>query len=174
MTWQEYLAKVDDSHQMTTSREHLAELCAVAEGCESILELGSHAGISTAALALAAPRAEVVSIDLCDTVPEADRVRYWSSLGITNIKPTKSAAMDYLSPAARLLPDFDLIFHDAAHGDAVVGEYLLCLTLAKTLAIHDWEQISHGNQKSIASACQSWSETYDRRGRALFIGRVSR
>jgi predicted O-methyltransferase YrrM len=46
-----------------------------------ILELGSHAGISTAALAIAAPESTVVSVDLCDTVCEDDRLAYWQLLG---------------------------------------------------------------------------------------------
>lgn len=173
MTWQEYLDGCDFSHTMTTARTHIAALCRIAEGCESILELGAHAGISTAAMALASPRAEVVSIDLCDTVPEADRVRHWSSLGITNISPVQCAALDYLSPAAKVLPDFDLVFHDAAHGDAVIGEYLLCLSIAKIVAIHDFEQLGEANQRTVKSACSSWEESADDRGRVLFIGVVA-
>ena len=57
MSWQEFVDGVDDSHQMTTSRCHIRLLAQLAGEAETVLELGSHAGISTAAMALAAPKA---------------------------------------------------------------------------------------------------------------------
>jgi len=54
MSWQEFVDGVDDSHQMTTSRCHLRQLAELAAVAETVLELGSHAGISTAAMALVA------------------------------------------------------------------------------------------------------------------------
>ena len=70
MTWEEFLAAVDDSHRHTTCREHIALICREAAQCQTILELGSHAGVSAAAIAMAAPGAVVTSVDLCDEVPE--------------------------------------------------------------------------------------------------------
>ena len=92
MTWRDYLHSVDCSHQMTTDPQHIAELCEVAHGQEwRILELGSHAGISTAAIAIAAPESIVVSVDLCDTMPEESRVAYWETVGVANIQPVADA-----------------------------------------------------------------------------------
>lgn len=171
MTWREYLATVDDSHQMTTAKEHIALLCEIAEQCENILELGSHAGISTAAIALAAPKAQVVSVDLCDTVPQADRVRYWDGLGIKNIVPESCTASQYLAAVDKHLPDFDLVFHDAAHGDGVMPEYEICCRIAKTVAIHDFDQLSLVNQDRLISLCKRVNVFKDSRDRLLFIGR---
>ena len=68
MNYLEFLANVDDSHPMTTAVMHIEVLCRYAKRATSILELGSHAGISAAAMALANPHATIVSVDLCDTV----------------------------------------------------------------------------------------------------------
>ena len=60
MTWNEYLATIDASHPMTTAPKHIAELCEIVAGKDwRILELGSHAGLSTAALAIAAPESTI-------------------------------------------------------------------------------------------------------------------
>ena len=171
MTWREYLDQVDDSHQMTTAKEHIALLCEIAEQCENILELGSHAGISTAALALASPKAHIVSVDLCDTVSESDRVGYWASLGATNIVPVSCTAAEYLTVADKNLPDFDLLFHDAAHGDGVMPEYEICCRISKTVAIHDFDQLSLVNQDRLISLCKRVNVFKDSRDRLLFIGR---
>jgi len=123
MTYEEYLRGVDCSHQMTTATEHIAALCEVVAGNNwEILELGSHAGISTAALALAAPESNVVSVDLCDTITEAVRVEYWETLGIANIKPVAGDAWEFLRWCQQESIACDFIFHDAAHGDGVLHE----------------------------------------------------
>lgn len=172
MTYHEYLSSIDDSHQMTTAREHIAQLCEIVAGKEwRILELGSHAGISTAALAIAAPESTVVSVDLCDTVCEADRVAYWSLLGIENIQPVEDDAGRFLRQCQLGLEPWDFIFHDAAHGDAVLPEYLTAAGMCDVLAIHDWEQLSDASQNAIRSRFKAVLETHrDSRGRQMFVG----
>ena len=172
MTYEEYLTGIDDSHQMTTDRDHIALLCEIVSGKEGgrLLELGSHAGLSTAALAIAAPESTVVSVDLCDTICEADRVAYWTLLGIENIQPVESDAGRFLERCRDLEP-WDFIFHDAAHGDAVLPEYLKAADLCNVLAIHDWEQLSEVSQNAIRSRFKVVIESHrDLRGRQMFVG----
>ena len=172
MTYDEYLRGVDCSHQMTTAPEHIAALCGVVAGKNwEILELGSHAGISTAALALAAPESNVVSVDLCDTITEAVRVKYWQTLGIANIKPAAGDACEFLRWCQTGIIYWDFIFHDAAHGDGVLREYTLAASMTKVLAIHDWEQLSPASQAAVTQCFSEWTATPDKQGRELFIGR---
>jgi predicted O-methyltransferase YrrM len=172
VNWRDYLQSVDDSHQMTTAKSHIAEMCGIVEGKQwSILELGSHAGISAAAIAMAAPSSRVVSVDLSDTVPQSDRVSYWDGLGVA-VAPVTADARAYLSECVSDGVLWDFIFHDAAHGDAVLNEYLTAASVCKVLAIHDWEQLSPQSQSAV-SACFSRSQaTTDNRGRTLFVGYV--
>lgn len=173
MTYEEYLSSIDDSHQMTTARDHIAMLCEIVAGKEDgrLLELGSHAGISTAALAIAAPESTVVSVDLCDTVCEADRVAYWSLLGIENIQPVEDDAGRFLRRYQLGLEPWDFIFHDAAHGDAVLPEYLTAAGMCDVLAIHDWEQLSESSQIAVRSRFKIIVESHrDSRGRQMFVG----
>jgi predicted O-methyltransferase YrrM len=168
MTWRDYLASVDASHEMTTDPSHIAALCELAEGKRwRILELGSHAGISAAAISLAAPDSEVISVDLCDTIPQAARERAWASLHITNITPVAASAGDYLASTAG---GFDIVFHDAVHGPAAMGEYLLCAKVASVVAIHDFEQLPAAAREEVASLFTSTEETADGKGRVLFVG----
>ena len=87
MTAYEYCRTIDDSHPMTTWKGHIQMLATVASKCQTILELGSHRGLSTAAMALAAPTARIVSVDLCDTVWYEERVELWNSIGLRTIDP---------------------------------------------------------------------------------------
>lgn len=169
MNYLEFLAGVDDSDPMTTAVEHLEVLCRYAKQATSILELGSHAGISTAAMALANPQATIVSVDLCDTVVEQRRVDYWRSLDIANIHPVAGSAGDYLKTS----PRFGMVFHDAVHGDAAMPEYKRCVDLCDILAIHDFERLSQGNQALLRSMFVRADESADDRGRVLFVGWAS-
>lgn len=168
--WREFLDSVDCSHPMTTSRRHIAMLCEAVEGREwRILELGSHAGVSAAAMALAAPEGEITAVDLCDTVPEATRVSYWCGLNIVNIRPVAASAFDFLLSCGR--DSFDLVFHDAVHGPAAFREYLGCVELAsKAVAVHDFEQMPADMQGAVAGLFSSSSTDTDERGRVLFVG----
>jgi predicted O-methyltransferase YrrM len=173
VTYDEYLRGVDCSHQMTTAPEHITALCEVVAGMNwEVLELGSHAGISTAALALAAPESNVISVDLCDTIPEAVRTEYWSTLGIANIKPVAGNAWEFLRWCQQKgIFDWDFVFHDAAHGDGVLHEYTLAASMTRVLAIHDWEQLSPSSQAAVSQRFSKWTATPDSQGRELFIGR---
>jgi len=171
MTYDEYLRGVDCSHQMTTAPEHIAALCEVVAGMNwEIFELGSHAGISTAAIAMAAPESNVVSVDLCDTIPQAVRVEYWGTLAIANIKPVAGDAWEFLQRCDQKGIACDFIFHDAAHGDGVLHEYTLAASMTRVLAIHDWEQLSPASQAEVAQYFGKWTATPDKQRRELFIG----
>ena len=171
MKFAEYLSQIDDSHPMTTSREHIKRLCETCVGSSGvILELGSHAGISAAAIAMAAPDAVIVAVDLCDAVPESSRVAYWESLGLTNIRPVANDAGVFLLREKSVGNRFGVIFHDARHGEQVLGEYLLAAAMCRTLAIHDFEQLSHESQRLVCSVFSTVERDADSIGRELFIG----
>lgn len=171
MTWEAFLASIDDSHQMTTAREHIADLCRIVHGQDwRILELGSHAGLSTAALAIAAPQSTVVSVDLCDTVPESHRVAYWDTIGLENIQPVQADAGRFLRDCQLGLEPWDVIFHDAVHGEAALPEYMTAAGMCSILAIHDFEQLRPASQEQVASRFVSVATSDDTRGRRLFVG----
>ena len=171
MNYTEYLSLVDDSHPMTTSRGHIAEICQACAGSSgTILELGSHTGISAAAIAMAAPLAKVIAVDLCDTVPEQARVAYWAGLNLANITPVRADAGQYLRDAETLGLTYDVIFHDARHGESVVGEYVLAASMCATLIIHDFEQLLPESRQRVALLFDSSTTSVDEEGRMLFIG----
>jgi predicted O-methyltransferase YrrM len=171
MTWVEYLATIDASHPMTTAPKHIAELCEIVAGKDwRILELGSHAGLSTAALAIAAPESTIVSVDLCDTIPQETREEYWRLLGIENIQPVCDDAKRFLWESSLHLEAWDLIFHDAVHGEAALNEYLTAAAMTDILAIHDFEQLGSTSQAAVKSRFFFTTETTDDRGRTLFVG----
>ena len=165
-----YLDQVDDSHQMTTHKDHIRKICDVVQNSKmNILELGSHAGISTAALALAAPESKITSVDLSDTIPEQNRVKYWESLGIANITPVSCDAGWFLR-SLKSNEKYNLIFHDAMHGPGVMPEYLMCAEKSDILAIHDFEQLRENQQEELANLFQEYIIDQDIKNRVLFIG----
>lgn len=167
--WKEFVDSINDSDPMTTAKEHIAMICEAVEGREwNILELGSHAGISTAAIALAAPESKITSVDLCDTVQEAMRLVYWASNGVTNITPVAGSADAFLRTC--LPGQFDLVFHDAVHGPAAFSEYLACVEITRILFIHDFEQLPDDMQAAIAAKFHAIDAYGDGRGRVLFKG----
>lgn len=166
---QQFCLTMDDSHQMTTAREHIQEIACAASHSRTILELGSHQGFSAAAIAIANPQAQVVSVDLCDTIPQEQRVEYWNKLGIKNIFPVNSDAASYLAMCLRKRETFDFIFHDALHGDRAADEYISCSELTQALAIHDWEQLGSNYQEDLKNRFHYWNESSDVRGRFLFL-----
>ena len=167
--WRQFVEPLDDSHPMTTDRKHISQLCELVEGKSwRILELGSHAGLSAAAMALAAPLSKLTAVDLCDTVPEEDRISLWKIIGIGNIQPVSGSADGYLDacPAS----EFDLVFHDAVHGTEAFFEYLRCSEIARIVAIHDFEQLPDPMQEAVSGKFSSVSTSADSRGRVLFVG----
>lgn len=167
--WREFVDLLDDSHPMTTDKRHIQMLCeAVEDRACRILELGSHAGLSTAAMALAAPVSTITAVDLCDTIAEAMRTVYWASLGITNIKPVAGSAGDFLLSCTP--GQFDFVFHDAVHGPAAFFEYLGCAEIASGLAIHDYEQLPPEMQAAVAAKFAHTATDADGKGRVLFMG----
>lgn len=171
MTWQDYIDGIDDSDPMTTAREHIADLCRIVAGRDwRVLELGSHVGLSAAALAIAAPESTIVSVDLCDTVPEAKRVDYWRLLKLDNIQPVKADAGRFLRESQLHLEPWDFIFHDAIHGEAALPEYLTAAGLCSVLAIHDFEQLSPRSQAEVTRRFRTVATSDDAKGRRLFVG----
>ena len=171
MTWQEYLDAIDDSDPMTTAKGHIADLCQIVAGKEwRVLELGSHMGISTAAMAFAAPDSTIVSVDLCDTVSESKRVDYWRLMRLDNVQAVKADAWHFLRESQLHLEPWDLIFHDAVHGEAALPEYLTAAGLCSVLAIHDFEQLCPASQDSVASRFRRVVTSDDAKGRRLFVG----
>jgi predicted O-methyltransferase YrrM len=168
MTWQQYLETIDDSHEMTTARQHLAIMCKIVEGQKwRIVEYGSHAGLSTAALALAAPDSEIVGVDKSDVVSPQAREDYWDSLGITNITQVTSDAWEHL----RRSDVVDFIYHDAAHGDGVFHEYAMALANTGILAMHDWDQLTLPCRQALDRLCKSSEASApDSKGRVLWVG----
>ncbi len=168
--WREFVESIDDSHPMTTDRRHIRMLCEAVEGKQwRILELGSHRGLSAAAMALASPESAITAVDLSDTVAEAMRSTYWASLGITNISPVTVDAASYLSQCHP--GQFDLVFHDAVHGPAAFLEYLGCVEITSSiLAIHDFEQLDDAMQAAVAAKFSTTGIDTDSKGRALFVG----
>jgi hypothetical protein len=168
-SWRDFVDSIDDSHPMTTDRRHIRMLCEAVEGqAWRILELGSHAGLSAAAMALAAPRSEITSVDLCDTIGEAMRTVYWSSLGIANINPVAASAGDFL--ASCLPGQFEFVFHDAVHGPNALFEYLGCAEISSGLAIHDFEQLPPEMQAAVSAKFSHTTTDADHKGRVLFVG----
>lgn len=168
MNWIDYVNNIDDSHQMTTDKNHIKKLCDLVNGHSyKILELGSHAGISTAGLALSSPESSIDSVDLCDTIPERSRVEYWNSLGINNITPFACSAQAFLDHNTK---HYDFIFHDAMHGSRAVGEYLSCIKICDILAIHDFEQLQQQEMHYIIHHFKYHLLDSDLKNRILFIG----
>jgi predicted O-methyltransferase YrrM len=154
---------------MTTAKEHIAIICEAVEGREwNILELGSHAGISTAAIALAAPASKITSVDLCDTVQEAMRLVYWAANGVTNITPVAGTAEGFLRTC--LPGQFDVVFHDAVHGPAAFTEYLGCAEITRILFIHDFEQLPEDMRNAVKAKFRLTMSDADSKGRVLFGG----
>jgi predicted O-methyltransferase YrrM len=168
--WREFVESIDDSHPMTTDRRHIRMLCEAVEGRRwRILELGSHMGLSAAAMALASPESSITAVDLSDTVAEAMRETYWATLGITNIFPVTADAEVYLSQCQP--GQFDFVFHDAVHGPAAFLEYLGCAEVTGSiLAIHDFEQLDDSMQAAVAAKFSTTVADADSRGRSLFLG----
>jgi predicted O-methyltransferase YrrM len=167
--WREFVDAIDDSHPMTTAKEHIAIICEAVEGREwNILELGSHAGISTAAIALAAPASKITSVDLCDTVQEAMRLVYWAANGVTNITPVAGTAEGFLRTC--LPGQFDVVFHDAVHGPAAFTEYLGCAEITRILFIHDFEQLPEDMRNAVKAKFRLTMSDADSKGRVLFGG----
>lgn len=169
MNYVEFLDQSDFSNPMTTARKHIELLCLLVAGKSlRILELGSHKGISAAAIALASPESTVTAVDKCDTVPESARVEFWSGLGITNITPVSEVAGVFLLKSQP--GDFDLIFHDAVHGPAAYIEYLGCAEIAPIVAIHDWDQLPEVLREAVAKKFSRTETDADEKGRILFVG----
>lgn len=168
--WVAYSEAIDDSHPMTTSKKHIRMLQEIVVGWRdaTVLELGSHAGLSVAAMALAAPEARFISVDLCDTVPEAARVAHWADIGLTNITAVAGDAGKYL--AGCTADSYSMVFHDAIHGPDAFREYLRCAVVAKIVVIHDFEQLPQSMQWSLYDRFGRIRTDRDDLGRVLFVG----
>jgi len=165
--YQDYLNGADFSSPMTTDKKHIKMLCELVENKSmKVLELGSYQGISTAAMAIASPDSEITSVDLSDHISSEARLKYWKSLGIENILAITLGSNRFLPNCGK----YDLIFHDAVHGNNSMPEYITCASKCKILCIHDFEQLSDHNRSLIKSLFSECVEDFDDSGRCLFIG----
>jgi hypothetical protein len=95
---------------------------------------------------------------------------YTTLLNLANITPVRADAGQYLRNAEVLGYQYDVIFHDALHGESVVGEYVLAASLCTTLIIHDFEQLTPESRQRVALLFNSFTTSVDEKGRMLFIG----
>lgn len=176
MTIDTLLDKLCFSHCYTTDRDHCRLLYEKAKQFPGgqILELGSHQGISTCFLALAAKEtgATVYALDLCNEVKVETRLKLWKSLGLDDvIFPIEDDSTQFLEQVAADGGSYDMVFHDARHGDHIVYEYILALVITApegTLAIHDFEQISaKPRARLIGESGKAFSDYIDSKGRAI-------
>jgi predicted O-methyltransferase YrrM len=140
MTLDEYIATIDWSDLYSTDPMAVRAICMAAASVSpaTILELGSHRGLSAAALSLACPSATVTAVDLGDEVPPEVRIAHYGSVGVPVVDVRASSA-DYLAACG----EFDVIFHDSIHGESAIEEYRAAWAKTrKILAIHDWEQVN--------------------------------
>lgn len=131
------LLRLDYTHPYTTDISHILTIYHFSQKYRDgiALELGSHKGHSTLALALAGLR--VVSYDL-DTSCISERKQllanypvHWNNLHSSfSLKETRT---------------FDVIFHDADHGNTIVPEIVALWDKVNSggiFIIHDFEQIT--------------------------------
>ena len=172
MTLEEYLSSIDESDVNTTAAVHIAVLAKYAAKCQSIVELGTHQGIATAALALAAPAADVIAVDWGGAETMQGRKEFWGRFGIQAdfIQQIQAEVGGFLRGAVGSGSRFGFLFHDATHGDAVIEEYMDCAKIADIVAIHDFELLSPGNRERVESVLSTLHESADARGRVLFVG----
>jgi predicted O-methyltransferase YrrM len=175
MTLEEYLSTIDESDPNTTAAIHIAEVAKYAAPCKSIVELGTYQGVSTAAIALAAPNAAIHAIDWGPEAVVEHRKTFWGSLGIkpNAITQIRDDVRNFLLAAVGHGIKVDMIFHDASHGDAVLGEYMTCAKVASIVAIHDFELLSAQSRARVLGVLSPLHESADERGRALFVGASS-
>ena len=149
------------THGWTTDKVHCLDLQKTAslkvpdDGV--IVELGSYLGVSTLLLAQpwehAKQRPTILSVDLCDAVSTETRQRFWQANGIDWIESLDVSSGEFLRDYVRntfasdpFVPGYDMIFHDAQHGDHMVEEYLECwkrVNPGGVFAFHDADQVHH-------------------------------
>ena len=159
---------IDPSH-LETIFQHARELNW--EG-STIVEIGSHKGFSTCLLAAAAPEATILSVDNSLHVPYTERQELFDKLGYKNISVLNTDSVSFLQQAANRCEEYEMIFHDAGHGDGVIHEYLLASTLLRDdnmLVIHDWEQITNRDEVSKRMNSVDEEELVDDKGRVTLI-----
>jgi len=140
MTLEEYIAATDWSDLYSTDPGAVRAICMAAASVSpaTILELGSHRGLTAAALSLACPWASVTAVDLGGEVAPEVRIAHYDSIGVPVVDVQCSSA-EYLARCG----ECDVIFHDSIHGEAAIDEYLAAWEKTrKILVVHDWEQVN--------------------------------
>jgi predicted O-methyltransferase YrrM len=95
---------------------------------ETILELGTSLGISTAYLALARPEAQVTTLEGCPEIASLARETF-SKLELEQITLTTGNFDDTLAPVLMKLPKLDLAFIDGNHRrEPTLRYFSQCLT----------------------------------------------
>jgi predicted O-methyltransferase YrrM len=137
-----------------------------------IVEIGSHKGFSTCVLAAAAPQATILSVDNSLHVPYTERQELFDRLGYKNISVLNTDSVSFLQQAVNICEQYEMIFHDAGHGNGVIHEYVLASALLRDdniLIIHDWEQITKQSQVSEMMNSAEGIELVDDKGRTTLI-----
>lgn len=110
-----------------------------------ILEIGTSLGISTAYMALAAPDAQIVTLEGCKETARVAKKQF-KQYNFQNIKLAEGNFADTL-PEVLLKDHFDLIFFDGNHQKAPTLHYFnLCLKYAKENSVFIFDDI-HWNHE---------------------------
>lgn len=164
------LGCLDYSRRETTDRAHLATLHRLVKERkpQSILELGAGAGVSGAAIGMAAESStEQVIVDDGKEFPPDHYQALWQACGVTKTLVVGDS-WGFLQSRER---QADFIFHDAMHGQGAVREYRRCWELTRpggVLAIHD---VDHIDLPSLVRqfAPEAWRVLSDDKQRELGI-----
>ncbi|MFB6342315.1 O-methyltransferase [Saccharicrinis sp. FJH62] len=88
----------------------------------TILELGTSLGLTTAYLASANPKAQVVTIEACHACAK-EAADLWKKLNLTNITLIEDTFDNKLLPALKLLKNVDFVFIDGNHTGEALERY---------------------------------------------------
>ncbi|MFB6319023.1 O-methyltransferase [Saccharicrinis sp. FJH54] len=88
----------------------------------SILELGTSLGLTTAYLASANPKAQVVTIEACHSCAK-EATDLWKKLSLNNITLIEDTFENRLLPSLKLLKNVDFVFIDGNHTGKALEQY---------------------------------------------------
>lgn len=89
---------------------------------ESILELGTSLGLTSAYLALAKPQAQVVTIEACYACAR-EAIKLWKKLDIKNITIVEDTFDNKLKPVLDRMQKVDFVFIDGNHTGEALERY---------------------------------------------------
>jgi len=135
-----------------TSEKNARRLCRLAEyiKAERILEIGTSLGITTSYLAIANPRAKIMTLEGCPELCKIAR-NHFTRLAISNIDLIEGRFEDTLEKALEQLGGADLVFVDGNHREEAVLHYFgKCLPYLNndTVMIFDDIHSSEGMERA--------------------------